>query len=267
MTAASAPDPPATGGPASPGQTRPVAAGTTLRERGTVCHEEVRARRWDVRGIAKVVRGIEVDLLRCDGTAVVGGPLVAGELTVAGALEARGPVTVGRRLRVRGSIDAGASVHAHDASFEGPVRLGGELVVDGALRLRGALRAPAVRCEQLRVRGTVAVPGTIASPTIEAVLLGDSSVGSVECRELRLRGPVVNVVERVLGREAVVEVGRVEAEKVWVEGARVGFLRAQEIVLGRGAHVTATEGRVVRAHPSSRVGPESWSRPPLGLSR
>ena len=54
----------------------------------------------------------------------------------------------------------------------------------------------------------------------------------------------------------------VEIVSCSLEGVRAG-----EIVLGRNAHVGTVEGKVVRAHPSSRVGPESWSRPPPGLSR
>lgn len=260
-------DPTAAAGGGAPVAGSSPSSGASLRERGTIRHDEVRARRWEVGGIAKVVRGVEVDVAQLRGTTVIGGPLVAREVTVSGGLESHGPVTVAGRFRVRGSLDTGGSVRAGAATFEGPVRIARELVVDGALRLRGALRAASVRCEQLRLRGSVTVPGALTSGTIDAELVGDCSVGAVVCREIRLRRPVATVVEKVLGRGTVAEVGRVEAERAWVGGARVGFLRAKEVVLGRDAHIASVEGRIVRAHPSSRVGPESWSRPPAGLSR
>lgn len=251
--------------PNPPAEPRPL--GPPLRERGSVRHDEVRAQRWEVRGIAKVLGGVEVGEAEADGSLVVGGPLLAEELRARGSVEGRGPITVAGRLRVRGSLDARSTVKAGAAALEGPVRVEGELAVDTTLEVRGHLRAPAVRGGVLRIRGTADVPGTVTATSVDLAAEGDSAIGTVRCRDLRLRGPRPNVVRRVLGRDAVVKVDRVEAETARVEGAWVGFLKAREVVLGPDAHVAEVEGRVVRAHPSSRVGPESWSRPPAGLSR
>ena len=242
-------------------------AGAALVERGTIRHDEVRVRRWEVRGIAKVVRQVEVGVGSLAGTVVIGGALTAEELQVVGSLEARGPVQVAGRFVARGSVDVRSTTHAGEAELAGPIRCAGELGVDRTLRVRGALQAPSLRGGGLEIRGSATIPGNVVAESFDAHLVGDSAIGSVQCRTFRLRGPVPGLVPRLLGPEAVVTVERVDAERAWVEGARVGLVRAGEITLGRAARVTAIEGKLVRAHPSSRVGPSSWSRPPPGLSR
>ena len=261
---------PAAGGAGATGSRAPVpeeVRGPPVEDRGIVRHDEVRAQQWRVRGISKVVHGVEVGSADLDGTVVVGGPLSADRLTAHGALEVRGPLTVEGALLVRGALEAGAFVRAGEATLDGPVRSAGEVVTEGRLRTRRSLQAPSVRGGSVELRGSVRIPGPVVATSFEADLSGDSSLGSVQCRTFRLRGPAPNVVRRTLGRDAVVTVERIEAETVRLEGARVGFVRAAEVVLGRNAHVGALEGKVSRAHPSSRVGPESWSRPPRGLSR
>jgi len=62
-------------------------------------------------------------------------------------------------------------------------------------------------------------------------------------------------------------VDRIEAESVKLEGVKVAFVRAPQVILGRGCHVTEVDGTIVRRHPSSHVGPESRSLPPYGLRR
>jgi cytoskeletal protein CcmA (bactofilin family) len=261
MSAAAAPPP--RGAPVAPETTTP----TRVRDRGTVRHDRLRARRWEVDGIAKVVGAVEVGSARLRGTVVVGGPLAAVELAAVGRVEVRGPLTVVGSLAVRGSLDAGATVRAGSATLDGPVRTGGAVTVDGPLRVDGGLLAPSVRCGRLTLRGPATVPGTVAAGEADATLGPDAAIGAIVCGRLTLRGPTPSAVDRVLGKEPVAWVGRVEAETASVEGVRVGFLRAREIVLGRGAHVGTVEGRVVRAHPASRVGPESWTPPPPGLRR
>jgi cytoskeletal protein CcmA (bactofilin family) len=232
-----------------------------------VRHDEVLARRWELHGVAKVARGVEVGAGELDGTVVVGGTLVADELVVRGTLEVRGAVRVWGRLRVRGSLETGASVASGEADLDGPIRLGGELAVERALAVRGTLHAPGVRCALLDAHARLTVSGTIEATRIDAELAGDSRLGLVQAQEVRLRGPPLGVVAKVLGRESVVTVDQLEADTVSLESVRVGRVRAREITLGPGAHVATVEGRIVRAHPSSRVGPESWSRPPEGLRR
>jgi len=261
--------PVAAGGPSSapsPSPSPPPREGPIV-DRGTVRRDEVRARDWVLHGIAKVVGGADVGGAELDGTAVVGGPFRADRLAVVGSLDARSTVTVAHRLTVHGSVDAGGAVHAGEASFRGVARLGADLVVDATLAVRGQLHASSVRCGTLELRGTATVPGPVVGTAIDVDLVADSAIGSIQCRELRLRGPAPSLVQRMFGNPPVATVERVEAETVRIEEARVRFVRAARIFLGRNAHVATLEGQVVRAHSSSRVGPESWSRPPQGLSR
>ena len=265
MTAATTVGPPGTAPATGPAASKP--RGPPIDDRGTVRHDEVRAIRWTVHGFAKVAGDVDVGSTDLDGTVVVGGSVLAEELSLRGGLEARGPLTVYGALRSHGSLGAGATVRAREARLDGTVRLAGDLVVETALRVRGDLRAPSLTCGELDLRGTAAIPGTVAATSLDAHLVADSSFGLIRCRRLRLRGPVPSVVRRVLGPEVTVRVERIEAESAFVESARVGFVRAKEVVLGRNAHVRDVEGRVVRAHASSRLGPESWTPPPFGLSR
>jgi len=228
---------------------------------------EVRARDWRVRGISKVAGVVEVGSADLRGTVVVGGTLTAASLEFDGTLEARSQVAVSGKLRGRGQLGAEAGVRAGEAELAGVVRVSGELVASGRLRVRGRLQAPSVRSEVLDLRGSAQVPGEITAPSCRLTLTEDTSIGTIRCRDLRLRGPPPNLVRRVLSEEAIVRVDAVEGETVSIEFARVRFVRAREVTLGRGAHVAAVEGKVVRTHRSSRLGPESWSRPPPGLSR
>jgi len=246
----------------------PGPAGPAVVDRGTVAHAEVRAGRWSVHGIAKVAGDVDAGVVELDGTVVVGGALTAQELSSRGSLEARGPCVVHGPLRAHGTFEAAGPVRAREARLEGSARVGGELVSEGDLRVRGRLHGSNVNCHGvLEIRGTATLPGTVVATSVEAALTGETALGVVRCRELRLRGPAPNLVQRVLGNAATATVERVEAETVVLENVRVRFVRAGHVELGRNAHVATVEGTVVRSHPTSRLGPESWSRPPAGLTR
>ena len=60
---------------------------------------------------------------------------------------------------------------------------------------------------------------------------------------------------------------RIEAETVVLSGVNVGYLRANQIVLGRDSEVTRVDGAIVSCHPTSHVGPVSRSAAPYGLTR
>jgi cytoskeletal protein CcmA (bactofilin family) len=258
-------------GPAAPSEpaatARPLPTEPPVVDRGTVRHERIRTDRWSVDGIAKVDREVEVGRADLRGTVVVGGSVSAGELLVRGSLEVRGAVSVLGRLVVRGSLGAAGVVGAGDASLDGTVRVAGELSAGSAIRADGTLFAGSLRAPSVRLRGTAAVPGTVETTGFDGVLTGDSSFGTIRSPRLRLKGPVENPVRWVLGRHASVVVERIEGEQLELEGVRASFARAREIVLGRDSHLLAYEGRIVRAHPTSRVGPESWTAPPAGLRR
>ncbi len=229
--------------------------------------EAVTAPRWDARGIVRVDHDVLVGRASVDGTVVVGGSLTAERLDARGSLEVHGPLEVRGEFRLRGALQAYGPVHVRDATLEGTVRVAGELAADSVLKMTGSLRAPSVRAGLLQLRGTATVAGTLTAHSVEAELVGDSVLGEVRAREVRLAAPVPNPLRWVLGKETTVTVGRIEAGSVELVAVRAAFVRSPAITLGPSAHLLACEGQIVRAHPSSRVGHESWSRPPAGLRR
>ena len=245
----------------------PVRRAPPLRERGSIRHDVLRIARWRLKGIAKVVGDVEVSAGDLDGTLVVGGKLTAGRLRAFGRLEVRGPVTVPGSLRTRGTFRAGGPVRAGAAFLVGSCDAAGALEVQGELRCRGSLRAPEVRADTIALEGTAEVRHLVAVRALTARFSGDARLGQLEARDVRLRGPVPNLVTEALGRTYIVSAERIEAATVYVQAARVGFVRAPTIVLGRYAHVVEHEGTIARAHPTSRLGPESWTPPPPGLRR
>jgi cytoskeletal protein CcmA (bactofilin family) len=245
----------------------PRPRGGPVLERGTVVHDEVRSVLWRLHGIAKVVHDVDVGEGELHGRVIVGGPFLADELRLNGSLDVRGPVAVARRLRADGSIEAHAGLRAAGATVAGKLRVDGELELTAPARLRGSVRAALVRAGPLELRGEVQVPGVVRAERCVAELAPGSSIGEIRGTEVGLRGATPNVVRRVLGPVPPVTVGRVEAASVTIADVRVGLVKGREIVLGPRAHVTAVEGTIVRQHPTSRLGPESWTPPPHGLHR
>jgi len=210
---------------------------------------------------------VDVGAGRSKGTTVVGGNLSADSFDARGILDVVGSVEVRSTLATLGTFKAGGSVRAAEATLSGTVRSSGEVRVTGALRMYGSIAVPSVKAGDLTLRGQARVPGTVAAPRVEASLEGDSAIGTIEAQTVRLERRASNPLERILGGRTAVTVERIEAETVELEGIDVEFVRGKTITLGRDCHVRTVEGTVVRAHASSRVGPESRSPPPPGLTR
>jgi cytoskeletal protein CcmA (bactofilin family) len=247
----------ATGGGRAPSQV----------DRGTVHHAELRVGRWTLTGIAKVDRDVSVGRADLRGTVVVGGTLLAGEIELHGTLDVRGAIAVTSRMHVRGALAARAGARAAELALGGKVEVAVDLVAERSLRVDGELKAQALRAPTIELRGGAHVPGVLEATSLDGRFSASSTLGEVRARTVQLRGPVPNVVRWALGLQSVVTVTRIEAESVFLEGVRAGFVRAREITLGRDAHLLAHEGTVVRAHPSSRLGPESWTLAPAGFRR
>jgi cytoskeletal protein CcmA (bactofilin family) len=253
----------------SPGPGRPSVAppAGTLRERGTVRHDSVRAALWSLSGTAKVTGPVEVGTADVRGTVVVAGRLSADELRSRGNLEVEGPVDVRGPLSARGTLRLAGSVHAVDLDLHGVGRFAGPLLVDRTCSVRGTLHANALTVGVLRMEGAAHVPGELRALSVDATLRETSHLGRVEARTVRLNGKLPNLVDKVFFHERAVVVERIDAETADLTGVEAGLVRAQKISLGRGCHVTAVEGTIVSQHPSSSVGPESKSRVPYGLRR
>lgn len=240
---------------------------STVRDRGTVRLDSIRARRWSVSGTAKVVRDVEVDELRARGLLSVGGRLAVGSLDGRGAIEVEGPLEARGPVTFSGPVHA-ARAHVGSLDVRGIVRIAdGPLVVEGEGAVRGTLEAPEVAAQVLRLEGAARIPGATRVSNLHADLRETSTFGPIVGRSIWLHGKVPNLVDKVLFHECLVTVGRIEADVVDLEGVDVDFVRSPEIVLGRSCHVTRYEGTIVRQHASSAVGPESRTPPPYGLRR
>jgi len=234
---------------------------------GTVRRDSVDADRWTARGTVKVTGDVTVREGELDGTVSIGGKLTADRLDSRGMLDVEGSVDVSGKFRGSGEFHTALAMHAGDAEFRGTTRATGPLSVDRSLTVRGSLTAPAVTAGSLRLEGEAQVPGEIVALSVSARFSSDSSLGTVRAASVVLHGKVTNLIDKVLGRLVRVTVRRVEGDSVDLKSVDVQFVRAPKITLGRDAHITEYEGTIVRRHPSSRVGFESRSRAPYGLSR
>lgn len=238
-----------------------------LSENGVVRHDAVLARRWSVRGTAKVSGDVTVEAADLQGFLVVGGAFRGGRGRLRGTIEVAGPLDLRSELTVEGTLRGGTTVRAGSVAVSGTLRSAGAVEVVGTLEVRGRLEAPSLRAAELRLRGCAEISGTTHALKVEAEFDRPSALGSVEARSVRLRGRAPSPVDRLFGRSTPVSVERIEADRVELERVDVAFVRAPEIRLGAEAHVTTIEGTVVARHRTSRVGPESRSPRPPGLRR
>jgi cytoskeletal protein CcmA (bactofilin family) len=247
----------------------PPAAGAAedLTERGVVRHDSVRARTWRLRGTSKVSGDVAVESADLHGQLVVGGAVRAGTFRMEGAAEIAGPVAIRNDLGVEGTFRAGATVSARSARLRGSIHIAGAVEIEQTLEMRGESKAASIKAAELEIQGGAEVAGPIVAGVVSIDLDRSSRFDSIAAGRVsaRLRGPTP--IERVFGETASAVIGRIEADSVELERVDVEFVRSKEIHLGRDAHVTSVEGTIVSRHPTSRVGPESRSPPPPGLSR
>ncbi|MGI0071362.1 MAG: hypothetical protein ACRECT_04755 [Thermoplasmata archaeon] len=258
--------------PATPARPASPARAEAVRDTGTVRRESVRTSSWTARGTVKVQGDVDVGGATTVGLVAIGGRLTAGRFRARGTLEVTGPTDVRETLSLDGTVRLDGPVHAGSLDARGTLRSGGELRVDRALSISGQVEVPSARVGLLDLTGSATVPGAIdAVVSVRARFRGDSELGIVRARSVVLAGPptapIPTLWRTVFGGRARVHVGRIEAESVELSAVDVGFVHGTSIVLGPGAHVTEIEGTVVRRHATSRVGPESRSAPPHGLSR
>ena len=252
--------------------TGPPSRAGKIRDRGSVRRDSVRAADWSTTGMAKVQGDVDVGSGRATGLLSVAGKLSAETLRSHGSLEVVGVADVRDRCTLDGTAHFGAGLHAGALASNGTVRCDGEVRVDRELSATGVVEAPSVRVGLFELSGSAEIPGDlVALATVRARFRGDSRLGTVRARRVELHGPptglLPTLLRAVFGGSATVHVDRVEADSVALSAVDVGFVHAREIELGPGAHVTTVEGTVVRKAESSRVGPESRSPRPYGLSR
>jgi cytoskeletal protein CcmA (bactofilin family) len=243
-----------------------------VEDTGAMRHATVRAMRWTVAGTCKVTGDATAAEATVTGLLSVGGRFTATRATVRGTLEVLGGTDVQDRADLEGTFRPRGDVHLASARVAGIFETPSGVRVDRDLVVDGSLEAESVRAGVLDLTGRATIlGGVVATGTVRAAFRGDSTLGPVQAREVTLKGPppglVPSLVRKVFGGEAHITIERVEADRVELEAVNVGLVRSKAIVLGPGAQVTEVEGTVVRRHPTARVGPESRSRPPHGLSR
>jgi len=253
--------------PSGPAATLPGPRSGELHETGSVRKDSVDIERWTARGLVKVTGDVRVVSASLEGAASIGGKVTATALDYRGTVDLEGAVDVRGALHGAGSLRAALALHAGEAQLQGTARLGGALSVDRTFAMRGSLAAPSVAAGSFDLHGEGQVPGELTAASVTARLTSSSAFGNVRAKSVTLRARTPNFVEKIFDRLVRVTVNRVEADSAELEAVDVKFVRAPQIVLGRNAHVTEYEGTIVRRHPTSRVGFESRSPPPYGLSR
>jgi len=239
----------------------------SVADQGVVRHETVHAERWTVAGTTKVVSEADAASIDARGTVAIGGALTADSCAVTGSLDVGGGIEVRTTLHVDGHLRGRSTVHTGALEVKGTARCGGAVRADQELTVRGALIAPSVRATALHLHGAADVPGDLEASTVEARFEEDSRIGRIVGSSIRLRGRVPTLVDKAFFRHATVTIERIEGQKVELEAVHVALVHAEEVVLGRDAHISELEGTVVRRHSTARVGPRSKSPPPYGLSR
>lgn len=239
----------------------------SIVDRGSVVHATVVAGRWSTRGVAKVLKDVDVVRAELDGLVAVGGRFAAENLRYRGTLGVGGAIDVRGTIDGRGTLTVGGALDAADLRLRGPVRLDGPLRVVRHAAVVGSLRTPSLLAGAFELDGSATVPGEVNAGFVRADFDDASELGSVVAPTVRLHGRLPNLLDKVFFRSVPVRVERVEADTVDLEAVDVEFVRAKTVVLGAGAHVTRLEATDVRRHPKSRVGPESVTPAPYGLRR
>jgi cytoskeletal protein CcmA (bactofilin family) len=240
----------------------PLRTGAVV-DRGVVRRADVRAARWTVAGTSKVTGVVEADTVELDGTTSIGGRLIAIELRSKGILDVQVDASVNHRLAIEGTARVGGALHAGDIDVRGSLRVGGTVDVDRSVLWRGAVEVGgSLKASRFAGEGRVEVGDTIAVKEIDLALESPSKAGAIIAETLRVRRR-----KRFLGPVPSLDVERIDADLVELEGVHVEYLRASRIVAGEGCRIARFDGTVVRKHPSARLGPSSVSDRPHGISR
>jgi cytoskeletal protein CcmA (bactofilin family) len=236
---------------------------------GSSRHDRISVSSWKVEGGASVVGDVEAGTVQGTGLVSVGGKWrsgtvhLTGRLEVFGATEIRGPLTLTGPARFHGPVTlAEATVHG-SLETGGPLIASGPLQITGSAQIRGALTAPS-----LQFQGTLHVDGDVVVPKVTGTLAGGPSkvsrILATEVELTRAGGLFSFPPGRPMGS---LEVMRLEAHYVSLEGVRAEYVRADEIRLGVGCQIQHLDGKVIEQHRSARVGYVSETPAPHGMTR
>lgn len=250
-----------------------------LRDRGVVRYESLTADAWRLQGAARIVGDADVGVAEISDRVTIGGRLTAEQIDADGLLEVHGPAGIAGRLRLKGTYRGDAELRAGAAEIHGLAQVAGPVRVDRVLSVTGLLDAPRVDAGTVVVRGALQVHGDMSVTLLDATLRGPSRLEHLTADTVRITReavpmqawmptPLRHLTRQLLGRgSAGLSVLRIDARSVELEGVDVGYLRADTITVGADCRIDRYDGRILRAHPSSRVGPSSVSPPPYGMTR
>ncbi|MHB1435292.1 MAG: hypothetical protein ACYCPN_02450 [Thermoplasmata archaeon] len=250
-----------------------------LRDRGVVRYDTLTADAWRLQGAARILGDAEVGVAEVSDRVTIGGRLTADQVDADGLLEVHGPAGIAGRLRLKGTYRGDSEFHAGEAEIHGLAQFAGPVRVDRVLSVTGLLDAPRVDAGTVVVRGALRVRGDLSATLLDATLRGPSSVEHLTADTVRITReavpmqsvmptPLRHLTRQLLGRGgAGLSVLRIDGRSVELEGVHVGYLRADTITVGADCRIDRYDGRILRAHPSSRVGPSSVSPPPYGMTR
>ncbi|MCI4321234.1 MAG: hypothetical protein L3K18_03380 [Thermoplasmata archaeon] len=246
--------------PVAPAVPAPARVGDVVDD-GVVRKVGVRAARWTVHGFAKVTGEVDVDTWVVEGTASVGGKVSASDVRASGTLELSADASVAHLLSLDGNAHVVRALHAGDIDAKGSLRVGGAVDVDRAVLWRGTLEVGgALKASRLAGEGRLEVTGAVAAKEVDLVLEQSSTVRSITAETVRVR-----VRHRPLREPPFLTAERIDADMVELEGVHLDYLRASQIIAGPGCQIARFDGRVVRKHPTARLGPSSISVRPHGL--
>ncbi|MCI4323032.1 MAG: hypothetical protein L3K03_03270 [Thermoplasmata archaeon] len=247
----------------------PPPEGEIVESSGSARHDRISVSSWRVEGGASVVGDVEAGTVQGTGLVSVGGKWrsgtvhLTGQLEVYGTTDIRGPLTLTGPARFHGPVTlAGATVRGGlDAG--GPLTAMGPLHFTGSTQIRGALTAPSLQFE-----GTLRVDGDLVVPQVNGTLVGGpSKVSRILATEVELTR-AGGLFSFPPGKAAgSLQVIRIEAHYVSLEGVRAEYVRADEIRLGAGCQVQHLDGKVLEQHRSARVGYVSETPAPQGMTR
>jgi cytoskeletal protein CcmA (bactofilin family) len=241
-----------------------------LAETGTVLHSSVKARRWSVRGTARVLGGVEADSVRLEGVASIGGAMTVRDLEILGSLDVFGETKVKERTTIRGTARFHAPLFSSRVTAAGELEVNGSLTtpvrleVQRSLVVRGPLQAGRVQFD-----GAVDLRGPVVAGEFDGLLRGNSTAETLRCDRISIRVagrrlPRIPLLPPRSGPELIVR--RIEAREAALENVRAEQVRVDRLTVGPGCHLIDVMGEIVSRHPSAHVGPEAEVSPPHGLT-
>lgn len=241
------------------------------REVGPVRHQSIHAQRYRLKGTGKILGEVDAEEVVLDGLVSVGASLHASRFTFGGTVDIGGDLTVEEGLEGKGSIVVGGAVRAGSATLGGITRARKDLEITWALSSHGPLEVGGDASAALfSIDGALSIGGTLRAREVLGQFDGESHAETVEATHVALRpkGFVRLPIDLApLRPKGSLTIGRLEADRVELEGVTVHYLKARAVVLGRHCHVTRLEGKLLKRDRTSHVGYESRSPPPPGLSR